>query len=138
MTLNKLTLDDLNRVIGLWWLPGNDKNQIHGVLELNNDHLQLRTTQMFEGVESLEKETIPIIHGLTATGLKLTLLNCKKHSQTTHAPGMVEMIFEFAKIIAGENYASDNILVKSLICRFDGLEEWLNDMPLDAFRYDDT
>lgn len=138
MTLNKLTLDDLNRVIGLWWLPGNDKNQIHGVLELNNDHLQLRTTQMFEGVESLEKETIPIIHGLTATGLKLTLLNCKKHSQTIHAPGMAEMIFEFAKIIAGENYASDNILVKSLICRFDGLEEWLNDMPLDAFRYDDT
>ena len=135
MILDQVTLKTLDSVIGLWWLPENENNKIHGVLELKESRLRLRTTQMFEGLQTIERETIPIVQGFIATGLKITLLDCKKPKQIINMPGMIEMMFEFSTIIVGENYSSDRIQVKSLRCRFNGLEKWLCDMPVDAYKY---
>lgn len=135
MSLDQVTLKTLDSVIGLWWLPENENNKIHGVLELKESRLRLRTTQMFEGLQTIEREMIPAVQGFIATGLKITLLDCKKPKQIINMPGMIEMMFEFSTIIVGKNYSSDRIQVKSLRCRFNGLEKWLGDMPVDAYKY---
>ena len=58
MSLDQVTLKTLDSVIGLWWLPENENNKIHGVLELKESRLRLRTTQMFEGLQTIEREMI--------------------------------------------------------------------------------
>ena len=110
MSLDQVTLKTLDSVIGLWWLPENENNKIHGVLELKESRLRLRTTQMFEGLQTIEREMIPAVQGFIATGLKITLLDCKKPKQIINMPGMIEVIFEFSTIIVGKNYSSDRCL----------------------------
>lgn len=118
---------------GLWWLPENPENKIHGKLRYNS---QKRTTLFLDGTFNKNPEEgdfYEIALG-DSYGKKITLKNClRSNLEIKRYPDSREyMTSEFVVSVfyVGWHFAKkEDIKFTRLFVRYSQLEEWLGERP---------
>lgn len=117
---------DSLRCSGLWWIPENEENKIHGSLEFNSQkgcQIDLMGDLGFEG------ET-PIILGVTSSGKNITLIDniCTKSSTTYLTQDYSQ--FKTSSVIANKMIeglhfnTKDEIKFNEVSINYSNIEEW--------------
>ncbi|MGV2803410.1 hypothetical protein GNF85_06905 [Clostridium perfringens] len=106
---------------GVWWLPGNSKNYIIGILSFNSDEGVY--LELIGQLDSYDKYNI--ILGRTSDGRKITLYKCFEVNKTHNSNGFVTTRV-FANIIfEGVHFNSDDdIKFSEISCHYSNLDEW--------------
>lgn len=126
---------------GLFWLPAAPDNQVAGTLTFTQEdgcHLRLlgtltEVTDLFAAGEP--QEGTELIHGLTSTGVPVTILGAFRTQHQMSFPGLVTET-HFGNVLGlGLHFSSstDSLFRRSVV-RFDGMENWLGERPFTLDR----
>lgn len=129
---------DVVEYIGVWWLPENAENKIHGKLEYDS---RKETTLSLDGAfnrSPVPEEFHRIILG-DSYGKKITLENCARTNfQVKHRRnGKQYLTSEFIASVFYVGYhflKRKDVKFTQLTVRYSQLEEWLGERP---FRYEE-
>lgn len=115
---------------GIWWLPDNPSDEVAGTLTFNQDEgALLALVGMFGTIKqglAFNREDIPVVHGVTMKGKRITLLRCMRKSGTFNFPGVPQETYKAMWLLSGYHASgSEECLYASSDLRFDGIEQWL-------------
>lgn len=122
-----LSLTEPFEAVGEWFLPDAPDRKIRGTLAYKDRWNHLSLEEAFKPLPTVGMVSIsiaepvityPIIHGVTRTGRKLTLVNAHQ----TATPLLQEQVM--SSLVVVDAHVSDKTLYKELRCRIPGLAIW--------------
>ncbi len=124
---------------GLWWLPKNPENKIHGKLIYNpTERTILSLDGAFNAKSRYGENFYEIILGVSSDGKKITLKNCLQTKKNIrHLPQRKEQYATSESAVSvfyvGCHFArKEDIKFTRLSVRYSQLEEWLGERPFDC------
>lgn len=131
-----LRLQDHFEEDGLWWLPETPEHQTPGNFRFDQE---LGPTVSLAGLlrglpESFNaaRDERLLIHGVTRSGKRITLLQCLNKSRQLQFPGISTEVYRARIAAVGLHFqSSDEELFDRSQFHFDGLEQWLGRRPLE-------
>lgn len=130
-----LELHDTFTEDGLWWIAGQESDQVGGTLTYDPaDGPKLKLLGMLRDVVASlnsidEKATV---YGITKRGKRVTLLRAMRSDRHLNLPGIAHETWQSNLLIMGVHLESDDldIFSKSYI-RFAEIEKWLGHQPFN-------
>ncbi|UUY00019.1 HEPN domain-containing protein [Sphingomonas sp. J315] len=122
---------------GLWWLEGDDKNQVPGTLSFDLEDgpvLKLLGTLQdfvtaFNASLSGDSENLTI-HGVTKKGKPVTLLRAFSTNRQMNMPGIANETWNSNMLLVGCHLSkSDDAIFSKSYLRFQEIEKWLEHNP---------
>lgn len=121
---------------GFWWLPSVPNEQQSGKLtfdQIDGGRLNIiGSLSPWDRALIDESLELSVIHGLTVTGKKVTLLHSHVSSRSLNFPGIATEIWHVLVIAIGAHFASsEEAIFRRSWIRFEGIAQWLE---FDPFR----
>ena len=122
---------------GLWWLPDTPDRQVPGNFRFDQElGPTLSLAGLLRGLpESFKanRDERLLIHGVTRSGKRVTLLDCLNKSRQLQLPGICTEVYRAHIAAIGLNFKSSNEeLFHRSQFHFDGLEQWLVSRPFEV------
>lgn len=114
-------------VNGKWWLPGMEREQIDGYLNLEQQHeITLELNGAFKDWSELtEFSRYDIILGVSSDGKLVTLYKCYESNSRISMPGYARTSFEVSCIFEGHHFESEGQLsFDRYYVSFSNLDNW--------------
>ncbi|MTW86474.1 hypothetical protein F3157_12500 [Virgibacillus dakarensis] len=130
--ITKFTMLDDYEVQGVWWLPGNKKDELSGNLYSEGGKICLDILGSFS--EFLDDDTpeCNYIHGFTVKGEEITLIDNFKISERFNMPGIPHQRFAVNSFIVGGHFTEINqVEFKSVNVASTHLTNWFNRRPFN-------
>lgn len=121
---------------GMWHLPTAPKKQVSGTLSyMEGKRLKLELFgELTTMAESMQVGSVDVIHGITADGRPVTLLDSIEYTRTESFGGFPCSTFSPHFAFVGKHFDSENdVRFDELYVQYRNLEEWAN---ISGFKFD--
>jgi len=139
-------LNDTFSEEGLWWIEGNEENQVGGTLTFDpNNGAELKLLGMLRDFAtsmnaSFKRGTFdsPTIYGVTVKGKPVTLMRTINSQRQMNLPGIPNEKWIANLVVIGIHLKSDKMdkLFSKSFFQFTGIERWIGYNPFD-YSFDD-
>lgn len=117
-----------------WWLPNSDDMFYGTIYYKPNDAPLLKLEGSFSEFTPNANEYLSnvLIHGRTANGISITLVDAYQKTNRMFLPGLTTSEFFCSRLLIGEEHIfSNNAKFESTILEFDSLSAWLTRAPFE-------
>jgi len=119
---------------GIWWISNQPDKRIPGILTfIPEEGAILDLMGSFRDSPDLENiQKIEIIHGLTSTGVTITLYKCEERTFQIHSPGFLISSYNVNFVFINIHFSkSEDIKFKKVYVHFSHLDEWVSISGID-------
>lgn len=112
---------------GYWWLPGEENSETPGTLTYDpQSGAELTTLGRIQEEQSLHSRTlIDIIVGISDSGKKITLFDCRDHGVKMSMPGIERHTYKTRLIAVGALHVEYPPVLKSISFQCTDLDAWV-------------